>query len=396
MRSAYDVRKTVMARPVMNIAILVLALLTVGPIGCSRNNSAPSQEVKAIQISLPAGVPPSGAEQQLAATGTLGDGSTRDITGVVTWSSSNSRVATVAQNGLVSTHGKGVTTISATVGTITDRMRFEFEAERAGFAYVAVHDANTIAIFKIDPETGLLSEGGRVSTPGVGPRYLEFDPTGAFLFVDFDLSNEVAGYAVDPVTGALTLVAGTPVPTGTSPKNITTDPAGKFLYLSNAVSNDVSGYAITNGTLTEIPGSPFATGLIPYGLTVNGTGQFLYVTNRDSDNVTAYAIDPVTGSLAPLPGSPFAAGDGPRDITLSDSGEFAYIPNRFSNDITVYRVDPVTGMLGQVAGSPFPAGTDPRSVELDASGLFLYAGNTVSNDIRPENFCTLQTTRRMM
>jgi len=364
-------------------AVVVLSLIVAMQIGCSRDTSEQNPDLQSIQLVPVNDAIPAGTSTQFVAMGTFNEGASRDISGSVTWSSSNTKVAVVNGSGLVNSVGKGVTTISAKKGEheVRTRLRVGEDEARAAFVYVANHDVNTISIFSVDPITGQLTDAGSVAAPGSGPRYLEFDPTGDFLFVTFDLSNMIASFAVDSTSGALTLVPGTPVHTGAGPKNIAIDPAGKFLYLSNAGSNDVSGYTISNGSLKEVPGSPFMTGLVPYGLEVSESGLFLYVTNRDSNTVTAYAIDQITGSLAPIAGSPFAAGMGPRAIALSETGEFAFVPNRFSNDVTVYRVDTMNGALTPVAGSPFPAGMDPRSVTLDASGQFLYVGNTASNDV---------------
>ena len=240
---------------------VILPLFAAVPIGCSRGASMPVSGLQSIQVLPVQSISASGTTKLFTAIGTFSDGSTRDVTNSVTWSSSNTGVATIGGSGMVSATGKGVTTISAKAGEISGRIRLDVEAERAHFAYVANHDVNTIAILGIDADTGQLSTAGSVTVPGSGPRYVELRPAGDFLFVTHDLSNTIASYAVNAVTGELTLVPGTPVPTGAGPKNIATDPAGKLLYLSNAGSNNVSGYAVSSGALplrksSHIPGVP--------------------------------------------------------------------------------------------------------------------------------------------
>jgi uncharacterized protein YjdB len=56
---------------------------------------------------------------QFSATGTYGDGSTRDLSSLVTWSSSSPTVATVDINGLFTALAAGTTTITATLGGVT-------------------------------------------------------------------------------------------------------------------------------------------------------------------------------------------------------------------------------------------------------------------------------------
>jgi len=56
--------------------------------------------------------------QQFTATGTFGDGGTRDVTSTVTWSSSSTDIATINTAGLATAGaGSGSTTITATSGS---------------------------------------------------------------------------------------------------------------------------------------------------------------------------------------------------------------------------------------------------------------------------------------
>jgi|SRR5215469_16850929 len=57
--------------------------------------------------------------QQYTATGTYSDGTKRNITTSVTWSSSNSAVATISSTGVATGLASGGTTIRATSGSIT-------------------------------------------------------------------------------------------------------------------------------------------------------------------------------------------------------------------------------------------------------------------------------------
>ena len=47
-------------------------------------------------------------------------------------------------------------------------------------------------------------------------------------------------------------------------------PSGRFAYVANGISNNVSGYTInpSTGALTAIAGSPFAAGLGPVSVAI--------------------------------------------------------------------------------------------------------------------------------
>ncbi|MEP7254979.1 MAG: lactonase family protein [Ferruginibacter sp.] len=65
-------------------------------------------------------------------------------------------------------------------------------------------NANTIAIFKINPKNGKLALIGHQSTLGRTPRNFNFDPSGNFLLVGNQNSDEIVIFKIDKETGLLT------------------------------------------------------------------------------------------------------------------------------------------------------------------------------------------------
>jgi hypothetical protein len=96
------------------------------------------------------------------------------------------------------------------------------------------------------------------------------------------------------------------------------NPSGKFVYVTNGSSGNVSAYTINPGTgaLTPVAGSPFPAGSEPFSVHVDPSGKFAYVANFSDNDVSAYTVDPGTGALTPLAGSPFPAGPGPASIIV--------------------------------------------------------------------------------
>jgi len=105
---------------------------------------------------------------------------------------------------------------------------------------------------------------------------------------------------------------------------ITVDPTGKFAYVTNYEGFTVSGYEInpSTGGLTAVPGSPFAAGEGPTSVTVDPSGKFVYLSDdfangQQVNGVWAYGIDNATGTLTGLPGSPFLSGAFTPSIVVS-------------------------------------------------------------------------------
>jgi len=168
--------------------------------------------------------------------------------------------------------------------------------------------------------------------------------------------------------------------------------AQEFAYVANYNSGDVSGYTVdpTTGTLIPILGSPFTAGAGTSSVVANPTGQFVYAANRNSNNVSAYRIDASTGVLTPIPGSPFPAGVGPVGATVSPTGKFLFVANcggggscggTLPGSVSGYTIDATTGVLTPVPGSPFPTGSNSEAVSVDPSGTFAYVANAGSNDV---------------
>ncbi len=237
------------------------------------------------------------------------------------------------------------------------------------------------------------------------------------VYVPGYTTSNVAGYIVDPSTGALSGISGMPLKTGTSPVQAAIHPSGKVLYVVDAGSKDITLFEISapSGALSVVPCAN-CDATSPSGIAIDSAGRLLFVTNLEPGTVTPYLIDassgalrklpPVTtgvnskpvqavvdptatylyvadangyvagfaingGSLAPVPGSPFVAGAGPSGIAVSQTA--VYVSNQFSGDISAYRI--ASGGTLIPDGLPTPAGGSPASIAVDPTGTDIYVAN---------------------
>jgi len=203
--------------------------------------------------------------------------------------------------------------------------------------------------------------------------------------------NTVSAFSVAS-NGVLTPVPGSPFSTGGSgsqaglfaSNRIGTAIAGSFLFVPNSASNDVSVFKIdpTTGVLTPVAGSPFATGNHPLfpgntnGIAVAATpdGRFLMAASNGSANVAVFSISS-TGALSPIAGSPFPTVGNTNAIKISPDGKFLAVSKSNSFIVTPSKLEmfsiasdgSLTSLGGLETGSP--AGLD-----IDCSSRFLYAG----------------------
>jgi 6-phosphogluconolactonase len=298
---------------------------------------------------------------------------------------------------------------------------------------------NSISAFSIGGNGALTSVAGSpFATGGTGTgapglilasNRVAASIAGNFLYASNCGSNNVSGFSINPATGTLTAVPGSPFPTGGACAfggAVAVTPNNQFLYVANISSFNVSAFGIgSGGALTPVPGSPFATVGFPVGTKVSPDGKFLVVSLPGSALLAMFsiasngALTPVVGSpftlggtgaeevdincasnllfaaganlvsvhniasngaLTPIAGSPFTFGGGNSNVVvLSPDDLHAFVSNQVSNTITALNVAP-GGSLTQVAGSPFanPGGAVPFGMATNRSGTFLYAANGVN------------------
>jgi 6-phosphogluconolactonase (cycloisomerase 2 family) len=216
------------------------------------------------------------------------------------------------------------------------------------------------------------------------------DPT--FVYTNNDRSpNSVSAFSVaangalSPVPGSPFLTGGTGIGGGLFASNrITTAIVKNFLYAANSGSNNVSAFSVdpATGVLTTVLGSPFATGGSAdfQGISVATTpdDSFLIAANGGSANITVYSIA-ANGVLTPVPGSPFPGGPGgfPDGIKVTPDGKFLAVAHPVTNTVSMFSIS-ATGGLAPVAGSPFPAGGTGG-----AAGLTAIATAITSSSARP-------------
>jgi 6-phosphogluconolactonase (cycloisomerase 2 family) len=135
----------------------------------------------------------------------------------------------------------------------------------AGFAYVANAGAGSISWFTWNSTSGALAPiSGTPTATTTSPESLVVDPSGSYLYAaNVPGNNAVTSYGITASTGALTLSSSTPGGAAALlPLSLAVDPAGGYVYSANQTSGTVSVYSVdpTTGALAAVSGSPFASG----------------------------------------------------------------------------------------------------------------------------------------
>jgi len=166
---------------------------------------------------------PVGSTQQMTATGTFNDGSTKTLTSGVVWTSSDPTVATVTVGGLVTGVAAGTATITAQSGTIT------------GQSSITVSLTNVTGI-TITPTTGnVKTNGGTVTFKALATISGSSTP--------IDVSAQV-NWTIAPDTTSFTLTQ------SVTPETVTTTATATTGQIDTLTATYTSGTTVFTATAT--------------------------------------------------------------------------------------------------------------------------------------------------
>ncbi len=206
------------------------------------------------------------------------------------------------------------------------------------------------------------------------------DPSGSFVYEAVN-GGGIWSFTINRQTGDLTVMPNAPVAASQSFDAIAVDQLGKFVYAYGG--GQVFAYSIQPGTgqLMPVAGSPFGAGashqqalVAANRIAVAQNDKFLYVAT--AAGIAAYTIDSTTGALTAIAGSPFASNVAGFTVVAPASGylyEVAQNTTAFpSAGIYGYSIDPNTGALTQISGSPFGPGCAADNLTSPSNGKFLF------------------------
>jgi trimeric autotransporter adhesin len=252
---------------------------------------------------------PSGETQQLKATGDYSDGSTQNLTDVVTWSTSDSSIASVSSTGLVTAGtSTGLATITATdASTSVD-----------GTAAITVLPAVLLAI-TVSPVAANLPSGETQQLTATG-----------------DYSNGTTGNLTDSVTWS---TSSSSIASVSSTGLVT---AGASTGLATITATDASASIDGTSAITVLPAVLLSISVTPAVTNVpKGQTQQLVATGLYSNGTTSVITGDVTWSTSAA-----------TVATVSSSG---LATAEGTGAATISATDPTTSIEGTAAITVLPA-----------------------------------------
>ena len=359
-----------------------------------------------------------GTQQQFAATGTYTDTSTHDLTAVVTWSASDTTVATISNasgsNGLATSVGQGSVTITATLGTIAGATGLTVTP--AALVSIAVIPANasiangtgqqfaatgtytdnstqplTTAVNWSSSDTTVASisnasgSNGLASSTGQGAATISATlgtisgSTGLTVTAATLVSIAITPLSPSITDGTTQQFTATGTYTDNSTQNLTasvtwTSSDTTIASVSNAAAS--SGLATAAGVGTTSIGAALGAVTAPVAtLTATAAPEYAYASNQSDNTVSQYAIG--AGGVLSLLGTQ-ATGTEPNAIAVVPSGRYLYVANWVDATLSEYTIgtDGTLSAIGTVA-----TGVNPASIIVDPTSSYVYVANLGSNSV---------------
>jgi hypothetical protein len=273
------------------------------------------------------------------------------------------------------------------------------------FAF-AVDDTGTIDGYTLNTTAGTFAATAGYTAPVVPPNDGGVGMVVAqeqFLYAGFGSVGALYAWSIDPTTGDLTAISGSPYAApflsayglGVGQANMITNPAGTLLFISDTLQNEIYVYTIgSGGALTLVTGSPFLVPFGPMNLATDGLGKYLYAIDGNFNThtgvaIAAYVIGSGTslGTLTPVAGSPFVGanysmwqlnGEPTGQYLIGTSGNSVVKSGVDDDHLYVFSISQSgtnAGAIAPVTGSPFVTQYSPFSiaVQSNSNGNLLYS-----------------------
>ena len=346
------------------------------------------------------------AKLTFIATGFYSNGSSQNVSSLVTWSSDTPSVAAINSAGVATAIAQGTSTITASLSGVIGTTLLTVNGA-AAIAYIGdAVSANccldvintstnkvvtTIPVTNINEPLGITPDQSRIFVPdssanvvdvidtttntlvnvipvGNGTTAVAITPDGKFGYVSDFGDNNVPVF--DVATGAVVAT----IPIGFPSPWLAVTPDGAYVYASSAIDGRVAVInTSTNSlsstfTLTPATGQP-APGCIT-GPTFNPSGTLAYF----AQSCLAKSTSPGTVSVVSIPANTLVTnivvGTDPFQTIISPDGTRLYVANAISNTISV--VDTSTNSVVATVSTI----KHPESLGITPDGAFVYIANT--------------------
>jgi 6-phosphogluconolactonase (cycloisomerase 2 family) len=272
-------------------------------------------------------------------------------------------------------------------------------AAQAQSNYVYVNNqatSNTISAYSVSssgaltavPGSPFLTGGRGANVNCYGLDRIVISAPNNLLFVTNTLDLTISALQINPASGSLTAVAGSPFASGLTLDacqgiSLAATPDGKFLMASS--NGQIQTFSIAAGGALSLAATTPNCCTPMVSMKISPNGLFLATSNQTSASV--FTVNTTTGALTPVLGSPFPkTGTGTlAGLDFNSCGNNLLFGGEATATSTIADAWTVaaSGALTAVPGSPFHSvsGTNSNVVLLSPDNTRLFESNQLSNSV---------------
>jgi 6-phosphogluconolactonase len=263
------------------------------------------------------------------------------------------------------------------------------------FVYFGSHRSGPgigFSLAHFDTDTGVLTKP-QFLLEAREPAYFIIHPDGRHLYTcNSGTPGGVSAYAIDPHTGALTLL-NRELAGGGDTSYLSLDRTNRFALAANYDSGNIAAFALKpDGSLGDWTAFVQHTGksvnpqrqthAYAHSIVTDPTNRFVLVGDLGADKVFIYRFDEKTGALTPNDPAfvTVAPGSGARHVKFHPNGRWVYLITELASTVIGFDWDSVKGTLTEfqtlsTLPPDFKGVSNCSELEVHPNGRFLYGSN---------------------
>lgn len=236
------------------------------------------------------------------------------------------------------------------------------------WVFVANYTGGNMSVLPLAPN-GMLGAASDTKASGAKSHWAGTDPSGAHVFVPALEANHIAQYTLDANSGKLANNGNASMPAGAGPRHLAFHPGEAWAYAINELAVTVTkldydkaaGKLTAKQTLSALPQGQGAGGVTGAEIMVHPSGKWVYASTRGYNSIAHFAVNASDGTLSLVANAP-TGGNQPRSFGMSPEGTLLFAGNQSANQVVGFRIVAGTGTL-QSLGPPVTV-TSPTFVGL--------------------------------
>lgn len=185
-----------------------------------------------------------------------------------------------------------------------------------------------------------------------------------------NFSDSIDGFLMNPETGELSEMPGSPFPAST-PQDLALLDEGRIMAIRSNFNVGLKEVDSETGRLVTVPGSATSSSAMAGNMVCAAAAGFCFVGETSSQNIYRHQLDLENEELVTLTPNYTTGGPNTPRIAFDEAGGFLYVATSGSGDVLSLTLDTDTGVLSSTPSGSVTLGGTLSNLAVDPQGEFL-------------------------